>query len=210
LKLYDYKQAPNCRRVRIFLAEKGIDVPRETVDLRAGAHLLPEFLSINPHGVVPMLELDDGTRIGESMAICRYFEELQPEPALFGTDIRERAIVEMWNRRIEIEGFLAVADVFRNSVPAFRDKGLPGTNDPVEQIPALIERGTQAAARFLRRLDARLSENEYLVGERFTVADITALVTVDFAKWARLSVPSDCENVLRWHSLVAARPSAQE
>ncbi|MDD3432829.1 MAG: glutathione S-transferase [Tepidiphilus sp.] len=207
MKLYDYPPAPNPRRVRIFLAEKGIEVPTEAVDLRQGAQLSEAFRRINPQCVVPYLVLDDGTGISESIAICRYFEALQPDPPLFGKTPLEQALVEMWSRRAEFEGLLAVADALRNSTPAFKNRALPGTDD-FEQIPALVERGQRRTKRFFDVLEERLARSTFLAGDFFSVADITAFVTVDFAGWIKLALPETHTNARRWYETVRARPSA--
>ncbi|WP_142809555.1 glutathione S-transferase family protein [Tepidiphilus olei] len=207
MKLYDYPPAPNPRRVRIFLAEKGIEVPTEAVDLRQGAQLSEAFRRINPQCVVPYLVLDDGTGISESIAICRYFEALQPDPPLFGKTPLEQALVEMWSRRAEFEGLLAVADALRNSAPAFKNRALPGADD-FEQIPALVERGQRRTKRFFDVLEERLAHSTFLAGDFFSVADITAFVTVDFAGWIKLTLPETHINARRWYETVRARPSA--
>lgn len=206
MKLYSWGQAPNPRRVLIYLAEKGIEV--EVVEAGEGARLSEDYLARYEGRAVPMLELDDGTQIGESMAICRYFEAEYPEPPLFGIDRRDRAIVEMWERRAETEAFPGASEVFRNSHPAFAGRGLPGFVEPVAQIPALVDRGRQRLERFFRRIDARLAGNPFIAGPRFTVADITALCATDFAcKVVKLAVPEECANVRRWHEEVSDRPS---
>lgn len=207
MKLHDNDWAPSPRRVRIFLAEKGIEVPRVNVDLRGGEQLSEAFLrERNSGGTVPVLELDDGTCIAETMAICRYFEAIHPEPALLGSDARSIAMVEMWNRRAEIGGLLAVFDIFRNTHPAFVDRGLPGSTEPVPQIPALAERQRGTLARLLAMADAQLARHPFLAGDRYSVADITLQVTVDMA--ARLGADASPANVQRWHAEVSARPSA--
>lgn len=208
MKLYDFAGAPNPRRVRIFLAEKGIEVPTEQVDLRARAQHAPDFVARNPSATVPVLELDDGTCIAESVAICRYFETVQPEPPLMGEDARERALVEMWQRRIEIDGLMAAGEAFRNATPGFKDRALAGTA-PVAQIDALAERGRERTGRFFRFLDQALSDRDYVAGDRYTIADITALVTVDFAAWSKLTPGPELKNLAAWYERVSARPSAK-
>jgi len=208
MKLYDCTTAPSARRVRIFLAEKGVDIPTVQVDLRAGEHLRPAYRAINPDCTVPCLELDDGTAIAESVAICQYIEEIHPEPPLMGVDARDRALVTMWNRRAEFDGFLAVAEAFRNSSKGFKDRAVTGAeNEP--QIPELAERGRRRVARFLAMLDRRLGESEFLAGPRYTIADITALAAVDFAGWMKVGLAPDQANAQRWHAAVSARPSAK-
>jgi glutathione S-transferase len=202
MKLYDSKFAPNPRRVRIFLAEKGIEVPTEQVDMMAKQHMTPEYTAINPLQRMPALELDDGTIISESIAICRYFEALRPQPALFGTGAKEIAIVEMWNRRCELNLLFTVAHVFRHTHPAMKELEVP-------QVPAWAEANRPRVVDFLRVMDAELASRPFIAGEQYTVADITALCAVDFMKPARVAVPDELVNVKRWHSDVAARPSAK-
>jgi len=206
MKLYIWGPAPNPRRVRMFLAEKGLEVPTE--DVGAGALLKREFLERSPHRLTPMLELDDGTLIGEAMAICRYFEALHPEPPLFGRDAKQTALIEMWERKCEQEGLLAVGEVFRNSIPAFADRGLGGFSVPVPQIPALVERGKLRVRVFFGNLDAQLAQHPFVAGDAFSVADITALCTYDFAKRVGLAPDASAVHVARWYAQVAARPSA--
>jgi glutathione S-transferase len=170
MKLYDYQLAPNPRRVRIFLAEKGITVPTVQVDLRAGEQFTPEFRAINPECTVPVLEFDDGRRIAEVIAICLYFELAHPEPALMGVGAQDRAIVADWHHRIERQGFWAIADAFRNSAPGLMGRALPGPDD-YEQIPALAERGRARTARFFEMLDRHLAGRRFVASDRYTIAD---------------------------------------
>lgn len=209
MKLYDFTLAPNPRRVRMFLAEKGIEVPTEQVNTREAEQFKPEFLAINPRGTVPALVLDDGTVLTESVAICRYFEETNPSPALFGSTPAEKAVVENWNRRAEIEGMQSVGDALRNSLPMFADRGLAGAPDGVPQIPALVERGKAMLLRWLGHLDQHLADNKFLAGENFSVADITAFISFETAKRVEFEVPAEFANVQRWLKEVASRPSAQ-
>jgi glutathione S-transferase len=208
MRLYDYAPAPNPRRVRIFLAEKQIVVPTVQVDLRANEQFSPAFRAINADCTVPVLELDDGTRMADVMAVCVYFETLQPEPPLMGVGALDRANVTAWQRRVEREGFFAVAEALRNSSPAFKARALPGADD-YEQIPALVERGRARVANFFPMLDAHLAEREFVAGMRYSIADITALVAIDFARWIKLAVPDECVHLRRWYAAVSARPSAK-
>jgi glutathione S-transferase len=208
MKLYDYARAPNPRRVRMFLSEKGIAVPTVQVDLRANAQFAPEFRAVNPDCTVPVLELDDGTRLADVMAICVYFEVSQPEPALMGSGPLGSATVAAWQRQVERDGFFAVAEALRNSSPAFKGRALPGAED-YEQIPALVERGRARVGKFFQMLDTRLAAHEFVAGEQFSIADITAVVAVDFARWIRLTVPEDLSHLRRWHAEISARPSAK-
>jgi len=201
MKLYDSKVAPNPRRERIFLAEKGITVPTEQVDIMLMQHKTPEYTAINPLQRMPALVLDDGTVITESIAICRYFEMLQPDPPLFGVGAKDIAIVEMWNRRAEINFFSNVAAVFRHTHPAMKELEIP-------QIAAWAEANRPRVTSFLELLDRELSNREFVAGDRFTIADITMQVAVDFMKPGRLAMPEGAKNVKRWHAAVSARPSA--
>ncbi|HZD92438.1 MAG TPA: glutathione S-transferase [Pseudolabrys sp.] len=202
MKLYDNKMAPNPRRARIFLAEKGISVPTENVDIGAKEHLTPEYGAVNPLQRMPALVLDDGTVITESIAICRYFEALQPEPALFGTGAEGIALVEMWNRRCELNLFFGVAHVFRHTHPAMKELEVP-------QVPEWAEANRPRVADFLKLLDARLKDNEFIAGAHYSVADITALCAVDFMKPARVAMPEGLSHLQRWRDAVSARPSAR-
>jgi glutathione S-transferase len=207
LKFYDCKTAPSPRRVRIFLAEKGVDIDTEQVDLGAGEQFSDAFRKVNPDCVVPALVLDDGTCLSEAIAICQYLEELHPEPPLFGTTPEERALVSMWNAKIEQQGLWAAADALRNFAKSFRGKAVSGP-ESYEQIPALAERGKERAAQFFHRLDEQLAEHRFIVGDRYSVADITALAFVDFAKWIKLEIPDSAGNLKRWYAEVSGRASA--
>ncbi len=209
MKLYDFTLAPNAKRVRVFMAEKGVSVPAVQVQIRDREQFTDAYRRINPLSVVPALELDDGTVITESIAICRYFEEVQPAPPLFGTGAVERAQIEMWNRRAELFGFMPAGEAVRNSVPLFADRGLAGVPGGVPQIPALVSRGKNAMLRFLRILDPHLADNEFLAGKQFSVADITGHIAISFAGRAEITIPDDCPNVARWYGTVGARPSAE-
>lgn len=201
MKLYDGGRAPNPRRVRVFLAEKGISVPSEQIDIGQMAHKSGVYAAINPLQRVPALVLDDGTVITESIAICRYFEAQQPEPALFGRGAREIGLVEMWQRRLELHLLLPVAAVFRHLHPAMKEMEVP-------QVAAWGEANKPRVLEFLGLLDRELAGRRYAAGDMFSVADITGLVAVDFMKPGKLSVPPDMKNVLRWHAELSARPSA--
>jgi len=202
MKLYDGGRAPNPRRVRIFLAEKGIDVPLEPVDMAAMGHKSETVTARNPLQRLPVLELDDGTIISESVAICRYFEELHPEPPLFGTGALGRAQVEMWQRRMELHFLSAVAQAFRHIHPAMKEWEVP-------QIPEWGEANKPKAIDYLHMLDRHLADSRFIAGDAYTIADITGVVGVEFMKPARLEVPAGLENVQRWFAEVSARPSAR-
>jgi glutathione S-transferase len=202
MKLYESGRAPNPRRVRIFLFEKGVSVPVEEIDLGAHEQKSPEFTALNPLQQVPVLVLDDGTVIAESMAICRYFERLRSEPPLFGRGPKEEALVEMWNRRMELSLLSAITNVFRHTHPHMKELENP-------QVPEWAEVNRPRVTDFLGVLDAQLKDQLYVVGDHYTVADITGLVAIDFMKPARLTVPEEFSNVRRWHAHVSARPSAR-
>lgn len=208
MKLYDCRIAPSPRRVRIFLAEKGVEIETVEVDLIGAENLQPAFLAVNPRGLVPTLQLDDGACIDETVAICRYIEELHPQPPLMGRDARSRAVIESRNRHMEIDGFCSVADAFRNSAPAFAKRGLQGVCEEVAAIPQLAERGRAGIRRFYDRLDAYLAEHAFVAGPEFSIADITALCVVDFAGWVKQGIPETHANLRRWYEQVASRPSA--
>ena len=209
MRLFDFALAPNPRRVRMFLAEKSVEIPLVQVNTREREQFEPSFSAVNPLNAVPVLELDDGTCIAESVAICRYIEEVHPEPPLMGTDAKDKAIVEMWNRRMELVGYAAAAETVRNALPMFEDRGLSGVPGGVPQIPALVDRGKQTLGRFFGLLDRQLADNAFVAGEAFTIADITAFVTIEFAKRVDVEIPgSGADNVLRWQAEVASRPSA--
>ena len=201
MRILDEKRAPNPRRVRIFLAEKGISIPYEQVDIMTGAHKTPEFAEVNPVQRVPVLILDDGTAISETMAICRYFEATNPSPSLFGETAREIAEIEMWNRRAEYNFLFTVAQCFRHSHPAMAALEVP-------QIAAWGEANKPRVAEIIGIFDKTLKNREYLAGGRFSVADITAWVATDFMKPARLPFPDEAVHFKRWHELVSSRPSA--
>jgi glutathione S-transferase len=202
MRIYETRRAPNPRRVRIFLAEKGLELEFEELDLMDGALTSPEFGRLNPWRRVPVLVLDDGTSIAESVAICRYFEELHPDPPLFGRGALERAVVEMWNRRVELGLFYHVTQVFRHLNPKMAEREVP-------QIAAWGEANKPKVADHLALLDRRLGESRYLAGDAYSIADITALVAVDFMKPARPEHPGHLPHLARWHGEVASRPSAK-
>ncbi|HRP78914.1 MAG TPA: glutathione S-transferase [Aquamicrobium sp.] len=201
MKLFDGGKAPNPRRVRVFLAEKGIDVPLAPVDMGAMGHRGPEVAERNPLRRLPVLELDDGTVITESVAICRYFEEIQPEPPLFGTGALGRARVEEWQRRMELNLMMPVAHAFRHIHPAMKEWEVP-------QIAEWGEANKPKALDFLALLDRELAGREFAAGDGYSIADITGLIAIDFMKPARIALPEELGNVRRWYAAISARPSA--
>jgi glutathione S-transferase len=206
LRLYQAQITPSSRKVRMFLQEKNLSVEME--DVTEGFGLSKAYVAKYPHAVVPMLELEDGTQIGEAITICRYIEGLCPEGPLFGTDTRSRAIVDMWERRAYLEGTGAVDEIFRNSHPLMVDRGLAGMTEPVPQIPALVDRGQLRLSRFFTKFDQRLAESRYVGGDVFSVADISTFCAIDFARFIGVELPGSCANLGRWFQDVSSRPSA--
>ena len=207
MRLFDFDRAPNPRRVRIFMAEKQIRIPRVNVDLFRREQLSAEFLAINPGGTVPVLETDDGTYLTGCLAICRYLESLYPDPVLLGGTAREAALTLMWTNIVEHDGLPAVAEVLRNLSPGFRDHVFPG-RVPYAQIPQLVERGRQRAGQFFDRVEQQLVHHQYLAGGDLSFADISLLVTVDFAGWVDIHPMLSRPSLNRWYDRIAARPSA--
>lgn len=201
MKLYDSAMAPNPRRVRIFLAEKDLQVPTVQVDLGKAENRTPEFLAKNPLGGVPVLELDDGRFLSESVAICRYFEEQRPQPPLMGVDATDRAFVEMWQRRMESEVFTLISQVFRNTHAFFAGR--------IPQVPEYGEVCRKAALSRLAWLDGELAGRPFIAGERFSIADITALCGIDFGRVTGIRIDPAWKHLQRWHEAVSARPSAK-
>lgn len=207
MKLYDYSMAPNPRRTRIFLAEKGVELETVQVDMMKQEQLSDDYRKINPRCTIPSLVLDDGTVLTENTAIARYLEETHPDPPLMGRSPIEHALVVEWNAIIEQQGLAAIGETFRNSVPAFEGRGLTGPKD-YAQIPELVERGRARAAFFFAELNRHLAGRDYVASGDFTLADITGLVVFDFAKIARVEIPEDLTHLHSWHARVSERPSA--
>jgi glutathione S-transferase len=201
MKIYDSQAAPNPRRVRVFLAEKGIQVPYEQVDIVKAVNRGTEFRKINPMAGVPVLELDDGTHIAESVAICRYFEETNPEPPLFGVGAKERALVEMWQRRMELNLLLPIADSFRQRHEFFKGR--------IRQAPEYAEVQRQNAEDAMAWLDAELANRRFIAGDKYSIADITAMIAVDFGRVSKITIKPEQKNLARWHAEVSSRPSAK-
>lgn len=202
MKLIDQPKAPNPRRVRIFLAEKGLTIPIEPLDLMKGEHRSEAFGTLNPYRTIPVLVLDDGSTLSESVAICRYFEELHPEPALFGTGARERAEIEMWNRRMELGLFFRVAQATRHLHPAMAAIESP-------QVAEWGELNRHRTAEQLALLDHQLAHHRFVAGATYSIADITALVSIDFMRLLKMERPGGLAHLERWHAEMSARPSAK-
>ena len=202
MRLYNSNLAPNSRRVRIVLAEKGVSIPRVEVDLGKLEHKTPEFAGLNPFQTIPILELDDGTRIAESIAICRYIEALWPEPNLFGLTPLEQAMIEMWQRQFELRFLMPIAQVLRHTHPRMAEMESP-------QLPDWAAANRPRALHAMTIVNETSSDRPFIAGDRFTVADVTGLVALDFAKPARILIPPELLHLNRWHArLLKARPSA--
>ena len=206
VKFYDCDTAPNPRRVRIFIAEKGIKIETIQVDLRNGEQFSDDFRKINPDCVVPVLELDDGSHLSEVLAICNFLEAKYPEPPLMGSSDEERARILMWHVKAEQQGLAGAADAFRNTAKGMKGHAVTG---PVgyEQIPELATRGRARVEQFFTRLDGQLADNAYVAGDSFSIADITSMISIDFASWIKVSLPEDAIHLRRWYESVSSRPS---
>jgi len=206
--LYESKGSPNARRVRIFIAEKGIDIPMKPVDLGAKEQFSDSYRAINPRSQVPALALTDGPPIAEVLAIWRYLEEAYPQTPLLGTTAESKALVTMWERRAELDGFAPVMEGVRNAVAGLKGRALSGPH-AYEQIPELVERSKQRVANFFSDFNERLATVRFVAGDEFSAADITTLVTVDFAANAlKMPIPEEHIAFHRWYDVVSARPSA--
>ncbi|MEO1581495.1 MAG: glutathione S-transferase family protein [Pseudomonadota bacterium] len=208
MRFFDCQPAPSPRRVRIFIAEKGADIPVQQVDLGSGEHLGEAFRKINPDCTVPVLELDNGTALTETIAICDYLESQFPEPPLLGDSPESRAGVLQWNAKIEQQGLAAVAESFRNHAKGFRGRSLTGP-EGFDQIPELVPRGRRRVEVFMAKLDAHLQDRPFICGDTFSMADITALVTIDMSAWIKLPIPESQPTLRAWHERVSSRPSAR-
>ena len=198
--LYEFAQAPNPRRVRIFLSEKGIDIPTEQVDLMKGEHKKDEYKKMSPLSQVPTLELDDGTYITESIAICHYFEALHPDPNLLGKYPKEIAIIEMWQRRIELLLMIGIANTYRHGHPA-----MAALED---QVKEWSEASRPRVIKMLHCFDKQMENKEFMCLDRYTIADISALVCFDFAKWPKIDIPDDCTNLKNYYERLNSRASS--
>ena len=207
MKFYDCQTAPSPRRVRMFIAEKGLDIECVEVDLRNGEHLSEHFRIINPRCTVPVLQLENGHCLNDTMAICHYLESVYPEPNLMGLDGLEQALVMNWYERTVSDGFLAAGEAIRNQFKGFRNRALTGPSNH-QQIPELVERGIKRLDWFLQQLDDQLSISPYVALDRFTLADIGAFVCIGFSSWLKLPVLEQWPNINRWHSEIEQRPSA--
>ena len=207
MKLHDFSGAPSAQRVRVFLAEKGIELDMPQLNVREGAQFEEPFTSMNPFHCVPFLELDDGTIIAESVSICRYLEELHPEPSLFGATPEARATIDMWNRRIELDGFMPILHALRNHVPAFATRVIPGTRNDLPQMPEMVSRGKEMMAVFLDRVDPGMASRPFIAGDDFSIADITGVFTLRMAVALEMDIAGGWPNMARWFGEASGRPS---
>ena len=201
MKLYDYQPFPHPRRVRMFLAEKGIDIPVEQIDVMAGEHKSDSYLAKNPEGLVPLLELDNGDYISETVAISRYFETIQPQPALMGEDAEDKAIVEMWHRIVESGLFNAIIHYFHHATD--------GLGDRRYRNKQWGEHNKAVALDTMEKLDKHLANSRFIAGEIFTIADITAICGIDLGKLLEITIPAELNNLRRWYDELNQRDSAK-
>ncbi len=207
LTFYDCQTAPSPRRARIFIAEKGINVETVEIDLRKGEQMSESFRKINPRCAVPSLVTEDGHAISENLAIAHYLEALHPTPPLMGLTPLEQAMVLEWNWRCEFEGLAAVAEILRNSSPHMKGRAMTGPRN-IEQLPELAERGRVRLGYFYEDLNTQLSQNEFVAGDHYSIADITAMVLIDFAKWVKAQPDESMSALWKWHAKAAARPAS--
>ena len=208
LTFYDFTPAPSPRRARILLAEKGIDVDTVQVDMTKGEQLSDDYKKINPSCTIPALVLEDGTVLTDNAGIAAWAEAYKPEPALLGTTPAEKGIVMSWNARIDFEGFMPVAEILRNTSKGMQDRAITGPTN-FAQLPELAERGRARLPLFWDALEQRLEGREFIATDDFSIADISALVCIDFSAWVKMAPGDDHPNIKRWHAAVSARPSAK-
>ncbi|MDP6830857.1 MAG: glutathione S-transferase family protein [Alphaproteobacteria bacterium] len=208
MKFYDCKTAPSPRRVRIFIAEKGLDIETVDIDMRKGEQMSEAYRAINPNCTVPALVLDDGNILQTTAGIWAYLEDMYPDPPLMGATALEKGQIADTRWKIEFSGMLAMAEALRNSAPPMKGRALPGP-DNFEQIPALAERGKERVKLFLGRVDAMIGDKPFAAGDNYSVADIDLMIMIDFAGWLKMGLPDDAANAHRWYEAVSSRPSAK-
>ncbi|MDH2381747.1 glutathione S-transferase family protein [Bradyrhizobium sp. CER78] len=209
MKLYGFGPAASAQRVRVFLAEKGLDIPTEQLNVRDDDQFAAAFTAMNPFHCVPFLELEDGTVIAESVSICRYLEELHPEPALFGRTAVERAVIDMWLRRFELDGLVPMVHAVRNHVPMFAGKVVPGTRTDLPQLPAMVIRGKELMEILLGRVEPHIARSEFVAGPEFTIADITGFFAIRLTRVLEMDIATRYPAVANWFAKVSARPTFQ-
>lgn len=209
MKLYDFGPAGSARRVRLFLAEKNLDVPMVQLNVREDEQFKEPFNSMNPFNCVPFLELDDGSVIAESISICRYLDEVHPDPSLFGRTAQERANIDMWNRRVELDGYMPMLHAVRNHVPMFAGRVIPGTRTDIPQSEEMIQRGQQMLRVLLGRIDPLMQGKSFIAGPSVSVADITAWFTLGMANMFEMDIANDFPNMHRWFNEFSERDSVK-
>jgi glutathione S-transferase len=207
VKLYDFAPAPSAQRVHIFLAEKGIRLETVEVKVREGEQFKEPFTTLNPWHCVPFLETDDGDIIAESISICRYLDELHPEPSLFGATAGDRGRIDMWNRRLELDAFVPALHAVRNGNPNFAGRVVPGTRNDLAQLPAIVSRGKEMLAIMLARVEAQLANHEFVAGDAFSIADITGYFVGNMAAGLGVDVAGNYPAIHRWHETLKQRPA---
>lgn len=210
MKLYDFGSSASAQRVRVFLKEKSLEIPTEALDVRRGAQFSDDISEKNPFHCVPFLELDDGTVIAESISICRYLEDLTPEPSMFGTTAKERAIIDMWLRRFELDALVPLNHAVRNHLPIFAGRVVPGTRNDLPQLAPIVERGKEMMEIFLNRVEPQLLHNEFIAGVKFSIADITGYFAVRSALTLEMDIFSRHPAAAAWYSSISARPAFQD
>ncbi len=209
MKFYDFALAPSSQRVQIYLAEKGLEIPTEQLNVREDAQFAEPFNSMNPFHCVPFIVLDDGTVIAESVSICRYLEEQHPEPPLFGRTATERGVIDMWGRRFELDAFMPLLHALRNHLPNFAGKVVPGTRAGLPQSEAMVSRGKEMAAVFFDRVEPHMAKNGFVAGSEFTMADITGFFTLRMAYALEMDIAGSWPATHAWFQKVSARPAFQ-
>ncbi len=207
MKLYTFTPAANALRVEMFLREKNIKLEKVSVNVREDELFNEPFNSMNPFNCVPFLELDDGTIITETISICRYLDEQFESPKLFGNDNKEQAIIDMWNRRIELDGFLPLLHSVRNKTSFFKGKVVPGTRTNINQSPEIVQRGIEMYKILLDRIDPHLSKNKFLFGDKFSIADITGHFMFNLSNILKIDFEKNYKNIYRWKLEIENRPS---
>ena len=207
MKLYNFAPAPNAQRVQVFINEKNIEIEQVELNVRDGEQFQEPFKNMNPFNCIPFLELDDGTVISETISICRYLEELYPNPSLFGLSREDRALIDMWNRRLELDGFIPILHALRNKAPRFEGKVIPGTRNDLKQIPAVVERGVDMFQILLNRINPHLSNSQFIAGLEFSIADITGYFMMEMAEFLEIDIENSFPDVFRWHALIKSRSS---
>lgn len=207
MKLYTFAPAANALRVEMFLREKELKLETISVNVREDELFKEPYNSMNPFNCIPFLELENGTIITETISICRYLDEQSNSSKLFGNDTEERAIIDMWNRRIELDGFLPLLHSVRNKTSFFKGKVVPGTRTSITQSPEIVERGIEMFDILLNRIEPHLSKNKFLLGDKFTIADITSHFMFNLSNMLKIDFGQKYKNVYRWKSNLEKRPS---